>query len=308
MALAPGTMTYNGVTLGPGGTAQIVDVDGLTGLPANRNGDVARPNAQGMLAGYDFMGTRSITLDLEVTATGGNTMPVNLETLRAAFQMSTATQGGMSPLASQVLAYNFGQGGTTTTNPGYNRQVIARVRKVDAPVNIEFASGAFQYGIAHVSVLLESIDPTIYDANQQTGSTGLQASSGGFTFPATFPATFGTQSGGLLYCTNLGSTACYPLLTITGPCVYPRVEQQSTGVTLQFNTTLAATDILVVDCYNGTATLDGTVSRLNALAAGSYISTFTIPASATAQVVGFYSQDASPTGATLTVAWANCWA
>lgn len=296
MTLAVGLMTYNGITIGPGGQAQLVDVNGLTGLPANRSGDVSRPNADGMLAGYDFMGARTVTIDLEVPV-------ANIETVRQAFLMGRTTGGGMNPPASQVLVFNFGQG---SGGVGVNRQVTARCRKFDDTVDVAFAAGNWTAGIVSAAAQLVTVDPLIYDASTQTASVPLSTSSGGFTFPAAFPAGFGSQSGGLITAVNFGTVACPPLLTITGPCVTPRVQQQTSGVTLQFNTTLNSGDTLVVDCWAGSAILNGTASRLNVLAPGSFITAFQIqPGSNT---LGFYSSDASPTGATLTAKWSNCWA
>jgi hypothetical protein len=302
VTLTVGQLTYGGVTLGPGGIAQLVDIDGLTGLPTSRNGDVGRPNAAGMLSGSDFPGDRAITLDLEVTATGGNTMPQNLALLRQALQMTTVLGGGVNPPAGVVLGYNLGE---SYSGAGLNRQIAARVRKVDIPVNAGFAAGQYQYGVAKAAVLLDAVDPNIYDAVLQTASVGLTVATGGLTFPATFPATFGSQSGGLIYATNGGYSPCPPYMVITGPCTYPRIENQTTGVTLGFNTTLNTGDQLVVDCYAGSAVLNGTASRLNALAPASFINTFLLTPGL--NTVGFYSSDATATGATLTLNWRNTW-
>lgn len=309
MSLSAGNMTYNGVTLGPGGTAEIVSVQGLTGLPVNRTADVARPNAQGMLAGYDFTGDRQVTLTLEVTGnpSTATTMQENLTTLRQAFLMNTTCGGGVYGYANGVetpqLVYNLGEG---NGGVGVTRQITARCRKLDDTADVAFAAGNFQYGITQVQVLLDAVDPLIYDNNLQTASVGLTVATGGLTFPLTFPATFGSQSGGFIYATNSGSFACPPYITITGPCQNPRIEQQTTGVSVQFSTTLNTGDTLVVDAYSGSAVLNGTASRLNALAPGSYINQLSVPPGTS--TFGFFSSDATATGATMTVAWSNCWA
>lgn len=305
MSLSVGQLQYNGVTIGPGGVAQLTTVQGLTGLPTARTGDVAQPNRHGMLGGYDFMGTRSITINCEVTATSGNFMPVNLETLRAAMQMSQVAAGGISAFGGpQCLQFNFGQGGSGTV--GVNRWVAARIRKFDDTVDISFAGGNFQTGLAKVQILAETIDPFIYDTNIQTASVGLTTQTGGLTFPAGAPFLFGSQTGGVLQATNLGSVVGPCLMTVTGPCTNPRIEQETTGVTLQFNMTLGASDTLVLDTFYGSAILDGTVSRTNDLASGSYINAFGIQPGV--NNIGFFSSDATATGATLTVEWANTWA
>ena len=298
MSLSIGQLEYNGVIIGPGGTAQLTSVDGLTGLPTSRNQDVNRPNAQGMLGGWDFMGNRSITIAAEVTATGGNYMPVNLETLRAALLMSTGSTGGVNPDASQTLTFNLGTSG--------DRRVAGRVRKLDAPVDVAFIGSAGQSGIVKVSIMLDCIDPLIYDATTQSSTIGLTIATGGLTFPVTPPFTFGSQSGGNIYAVNNGSIAGPAYMTIAGPCLNPRVEQKTSGVTLQWNTQLNAGDSLVVDTFFGSAILNGTAPRLDVLAPGSYITAFDIQPGT--NDIGFYSDDVTDPGGTLTLEWANTWA
>lgn len=304
MSLALGQMTYNGANIGPGGIAQLAGVTGLTALPANRMGDVSRPNAHGMLGGYDFMGTRSVVMNLEVTAGGGNTMPVNLELLAEAMLMKTVAAGGVVPAdSSQILTYNFGQ---SMGGAGVNRRVCGRVRKFDAPIDIAFAADAYQHGVAHVSVLMECIDPLIYDAVVQSASVGLSQTSGGLTFPVTPPFLFGSQTGGLIFAANSGGIAGPAYMTIAGPCQNPLIQQQTTGVTIQFNTTLNTGDQLVIDTWAGSAVLNGTASRVNTLAPGSFIEPFTIAPGS--NNIAFFSSDSGPTGATLTLNWSNTWA
>lgn len=304
MTLTAGQATYNGVTIGPGGIAQWNTIVGLTSLPAVRTGNVVRPNDQGMLPGYDYLGERTVTFNLEIPGTpGGNTMQENLALVRAAFLPDTTLSGGIESASTQQLTFNLGEGNGTV---GVNRFVTCRCEEFQSPVDLAFVAGSFQAGYAVVAVQMSAVDPRIYDANVQSGTASLAVSAGGWTFPWTFPWTFTSSTGGLVTAVNSGSYECPPVITFTGPCLNPRVEQQTTGVTLQFNTQLVSGDVLVVDCWSGSATLNSTVSRLNALAPGSYPSAITVPPGS--NTFGFYSSDASPTGATMTVNWSNCWA
>lgn len=297
MSLSFGQMSYGGVTLGPSGTAQITKVDGLTGLPDVRNGDQPRPLAQGLMSGYDFLGGRVITLDLQVVAGSGMTMQQNLNALRTAFAITQSISGG--PLATPQLAFNFGE--QDLSGNGTVRFVVARVRKFDAQVDLPFAVNGGSFATPAVQMIAS--DPRIYDNTLQSSTVGLIVAAGGLTFPLTFPITFSASTGGLVTASNAGNIDCPPVITITGPVTNPRVQQQTTGQQLQFNLTMANTDVLVLDCYAQTATLNGTVSRMNTLAAGSQW--FTIqPGSNT---LGFYSSDASATGATMQVQWRNAW-
>lgn len=304
MTLAVGQASYNGLTFGPGTSFQWNTIDGLTGAPAVRSGNVPRPNDEGMLAGYDFYGERTVTFNLEVTAGSGNTMPQNLALARAAFLKSTSLGGGVNSLSppSTRLVFNLGEANGTI---GANRFVNARVEKFDDPVDAAFAAGAFTNGLATVAVQLSATDPRVYDATVQSASVGLTVAAGGWTFPWTFPWTFTSNTGSLITAVNNGAYPCPPYFTITGPCNNPRVQNQTTGVTLLFNTTLGASDTLTVDAFAGTALLNGTANRQNTLGPGSYISTFLInPGSNT---IAFYSSDGTVTGATLTMYWANTW-
>jgi hypothetical protein len=300
MTLTVGQLTYNGVTIGPSGIASLVTVDGLTGLPDIRNADVARPTAAGMLAGYDFAGARTITLVMELYAATGVTMQQNLNSLRAAFQPQQALGGGI--LATPQLVYNLGE--ADSSGNGTNRFVVCRPRKLAATVDTGFAAGAFTSGVATVTAQLVAVDPRIYDVTIQSSTVGLIVAAGGLTFPLTFPITFTTSSGNAVMTTNAGSTSSPPVITITGPCQNPRVENQTTGQQVQFNFTMASTDVLVLDCYAQTATLNGSVSRMNAFNPGSQW--FLIPPGGA--TIGFYSSDSSATGATMQVQWSNAWA
>jgi hypothetical protein len=303
MTLTIGQATYNGLQIGPGGFFQWNSIDGLTGLPAVRAGNVPRPNDQGMLAGYDYLGERTVTFNLEATAGGGNTMQENLALARAAFLPSTSLSGGMAPPAGQSLVFNLGEGNGAV---GVNRLVVCRCEKFDDTVDQGWSAGAFSYGIAQIAVQMSAVDPRIYDATLQSQTVGLTVAAGGWVFPWTFPWTFTTSTGGIIFATNSGSYTCQPVITITGPCLNPRIEQQTTGQTLQFNTQLATGDTLVIDCYAGSAVKNGAVSMLGTLAPGSYVTSIGVPPGA--NQFGFFSSDAVATAAQMTLAWANTWA
>ncbi len=308
VSLTIGQGQYNGVNIGPGSNVftQWNTIKGLTGLPDIRKGNVPRPNDEGMLAGYDFYGERTIEFNLEVTAGGGNTMQQNLNAVRQGLLKATSLGGGVNSLSPPPtrLYFNLGEQLSAGT-VGVTRFVNARVEKFEDTVDLGWAAGSWQGGLARIAVQMGAVDPRIYDANAQSASVGLTVAAGGWTFPWTFPWAFTSNTGSLITAVNNGIYACPPYFTITGPCVNPRVQNQTTGVTLQFNTTLNAGDTLTVDSFSGSAVLNGTASRLSTLAPGSYISTFLIqPGSNT---VAFYSSDGTVTGAQLTLYWANTW-
>lgn len=292
MTTAINSITYNGVTVGPGGTGHLISVQGLTGLPNNRNGDVSRPGAPGMLAGYDYPGDRPIVIQMDAAAGNGKTFYQNLTVLRAAFQMSQTCGGGVMPPAGQVLSFNFGEGTDS-------KQVCARVRKFDDTVDLAFSIGAF----TTISLQLDAVDPLIYDTTLQSASVGLTTPSGGLTFPATFPLVFGAQSGGIITAVNHGYSPCPGYFLINGPCINPRIEQQTTGITVKFNLTLNSGDQLAVNAYDGSAILNGSTSRVGQTAPGSYINTLQIVPGT--NQLAFFSDDGVATAATMTAYWRN---
>lgn len=306
VSLTVGQGQYNGVAFGPGSAnyAQWNTIKGLTGAPTIRTGNAPRPNNEGMLAGYDYYGERVVQFNLEVTGGGGNTMQQNLTAVRQAFQKSTTLGGGvnsLSPTATR-LYFNLGEGSGSV---GVTRFISARAEKFDDTVDLGWAGGGWLAGISRVAVQVVAVDPRIYDSNIQTATVGLTVATGGWTFPWTFPWTFTANTGTTITAVNSGTYSCPPFFTITGPCQNPRIQNQTTGVTLQFNTTLNSGDSLVVDAFSGTAVLNGTATRQNTLAPGSYIDTFLIaPGSNT---VVFYSSDGAVTGAQLTLNWASTW-
>ena len=119
------------------------------------------------------------------------------------------------------------------------------------------------------AVQLFAVDPRKYASAQSSASTGLASQSGGMTFNATFPLTFGTVGGGgLVTLTNAGNFQTPLTMTITGPVANPIVDNITTGQSLIFLITLASSDTLVIS-QAGTSlasiVLNGTASRRNAL-------------------------------------------
>lgn len=89
---------------------------------------------------------------------------------------------------------------------------------------------------------------------------------------------FGPTSGGALLCNNQGNYPTWPTFTLTGPLTNPRVTLQSTGEFFALNTTLSASDSIVIDMKAGTVYLNGTTTRYNTMVTGS--SWFTLPVGA----------------------------
>ncbi|MET8693639.1 hypothetical protein ABZV65_13970 [Streptomyces bauhiniae] len=161
--------------------------------------------------------------------------------------------------------------------------------------------------VANWSALVTAADPRLYEVDQQTGTTGLPAATGGLSFPATFPVTFSaTTVSGQIIADNAGSVGTRPVLTITGPVSAPSVSAlypDGSVRQLLYSLDLAAGDSLVIDIDAHSVLLTGGVSRRRFLnVSGGWPS---IPAGAS---VAFQFQGATynPT-AQLTVSWRSAW-
>lgn len=94
-------------------------------------------------------------------------------------------------------------------------------------------------------------------------STYNVVSSPMFAFPLSFGAS--TESGGAVVAVNSGNRGAPVVFTIYGPCVNPRIINDTLGLSLEFNTVVDATHYLVVDTYHRTVKLDGLENRRSAL-------------------------------------------
>jgi hypothetical protein len=275
---------YNGLSFGQDLTIGVVSSTGIDDLPDMATGDVQRPRDHGLLAGLDYLAGRSVVLNMVAWAGPGFTLAQVIDQLKAAF----------SPQVSTVSPLQFCRPGQTT------RQILCRARKFTGGVQ-----GGRTGGVWTGAVQLDAEDPRIYDAVQQSQLVTLPTPSSGMTFPATFPLTFGgtTGGGGQISANNAGDFATRPVAVIAGPCVNPRIENVTTGQSISLNITLGPSDTLTIDFDAHTVFLNGTGSRYAAVIPGSTF--FELPPGTS--LVEFFSQDASPTGATLTLTWSSAW-
>jgi hypothetical protein len=291
MTLANWVFTYAGLTIGGlANNVSVTQIQGLEDLSDIVAADVNRPRAPGMLAGLDFPAGRTVTMDLEVTAAAGKTLAQSVDTVKAALIPSMNTE---LPLAM------FFPGWTD------NRVFNSRVRKYTSAVNAGYVGG-----IALISgVQFTGVDPRLYGQTVQSTTVTLPTPSSGLTFPITFPLTFGgtTGGGGVITAVNTGTYPTPVIFTVTGPCVNPRIQNETTGTQLAFDITLGSTDTLTVSTDAQTAFFDVTGDVAFAIVPGSSFDNPNgyLPPGTTN--IGFFSSDASPTGATLTAKWQNAW-
>lgn len=160
---------------------------------------------------------------------------------------------------------------------------------------------------ANFSVLVTAGDPRRYAVDEQTGSTGLPTTSGGLTFPATFPVTVAaTTVAGQITAANPGSFETRPVLTIAGPVNAPSVlAQYPDGSVRQliYGQNLVTGDQLVIDTDAHSVVLNGTASRRRFLSVPNGWPT--IPAAST--VTYQFTSSSYSASALLTARWRSAW-
>lgn len=100
-------------------------------------------------------------------------------------------------------------------------------------------------------------DPRIYGVSQQNSGQITVLVGGGFIVPVVVPVVSSGSSGGSALVTNSGTTDSHPILTLVGPLTNPYVQNQTTGLAFQLDTTIPAGSSVIVDMYHKTVTLNG---------------------------------------------------
>lgn len=282
MTLQPYQSSFNGLTWGPGTDIQVVEIDGLRSMKT-RTSDETYPEDDGALPGIDLLDERTITYKLLIAAPQTMTVEQALAACAAAFQVIRDPAGGL-PL--QVML------------PGWSepRQLTARPINNDVPIDVNYSLQYIEF-----SAQMVAADPLIYSTTLHPLSTGLPSPTAGLPFNVTFPATFGSSTGGSVLVTNAGNYASRPVITITGPCINPLVSNGTSF--MSFNLTLGATDVLVIDMAAKSVTLNGSASRYNTVTTGS--AWWSLPPGNTTVV--FETGDGAQVAARMTIQWRDAW-
>lgn len=216
----------------------ITAVDGL-GIPTVRTGDNPRPSDYGAYFGRDFIGQRMVTLTVNVTGDNADETLSNWEALMAFWQLDTPDGSASMPLKFQL--------------PGRPvRRVNGRPRDAAPDYSIINA------GQMSAVLLFGTADPSIFDDIENSDAVGLADVGTGRLYPRAFPTAYGAGSaGGIITAVNDGNFPTRPVITITGPCTNPTVENVNTSERMQFVISLQSTDSLVIDIDADTVELNG---------------------------------------------------
>jgi hypothetical protein len=240
---------FGSFAFGAGTQHQIIDLDGLEGLPELRIQDDNRGYNDGAFSGRDFYNGRNLTFTINTFAGGGRTAHQNFDLLQAALQPQQT--------GTQTLSFLLSATDTAKT-------ISARVRSRKTRIDPEYT-----FGFIRSQVTMFCPDPRYYDAPSPSVKLYSPVLSGR-TYNKVFNRTYGfsltpTVTGTL---TNNGWVYTSPVVTVRGPATLPVVGNLNSGQALTFNGTLGTTDVLVYDLGNRTVQLNGSNAR-NLLLAGS---------------------------------------
>jgi hypothetical protein len=211
--------SYNGLTFGVGTNIEVSAIAGLGDVAAVRNSDQVRPNAYGMVGGYDYLGVRSIVMTLEVTPDSSGSLSLALDEVKEAFAPTT------DPANIKPFLFKL---------PGQDRRLInARARKLSAPIDLGYTGG-----IAIVNVQLDAIDPRIYESVQSF--TNILC------------------TGGTATVVNAGNCPTLPVAAIAGPCGGPTITNNNTGQSISLTAGAGFGQVFVVDFDAHTVEYQGT--------------------------------------------------
>ncbi len=112
-------------------------------------------------------------------------------------------------------------------------------------------------------------DPLRYSVTEYSTAIPQPTAGSGLTYPLSYALDYGTagESGSRIV-TNAGDAASFPTIAITGPCATPSVTLVASGLTIELDLALAASETVLIDTNAGTVTLAG-ADRLFALTARS---------------------------------------
>lgn len=248
--------------------------------------DARRPRGDGLLFGKDFLGGRTITLPLAISAPTEAEALAIYQTLRTAWR---ADKVRLTAGATATLRFR---------RAGRERLVYGRPRRFAEDLTLA------RQGVIKVVADFAAADDVFYDVTEQAKAVGLVATpSGGLVGPLGSPLSTTASSDRSVAITVDAPVPAWPTITISGPVTNPVVEVVGLW-RMEFRATLAYDQTLVVD----TRPWARTVKRNGSNLAGSLTRQST-PLSKAQIPSGTYElafRGASDTGtATATVRWRN---
>lgn len=237
----------SGTVLNPNApTAPFVDIIKISGLdtPELRTSERDHEGVDGGFLDAEFEKMRTIVLEGQVITNG-----VGTQTFLDQLKYEWAVGRGIQPFYFQ--------------HPEVNERLVY-VKGLGVRYDID---ELIRVGSCDVQFMCQAENPSIFDSSPVTvaisqGATLLT----GFGFPLGFPFGYGAPvSPAFTNAFNGGNRPATATITIPGPVTNPRIFNDTTGDVLDFTLVLSGTDVLTIDLYNRTVTLNGTASRRSAL-------------------------------------------
>ncbi|MGW0523048.1 hypothetical protein [Crossiella sp. NPDC003009] len=246
MALATEwTAEYCGLRVGePGSPMAFTELGGLLDMPPVRTADRAVLGRHGEITAADWLGPRTITATVEITAADRAEFEQVLNQVADAL-----VPGVLAPLSLRLP-------GVAGGGP---RFVLAKVRKRSGPLDI-----AYTHYRAEIAVEWYCPNPFLLDVDRQYASARLPSGQpgSGIRFPRAFPVAFGSAPDpGVLRLHNAGNGVAYPRLRVTGPVAMPRIVNLATGGELALRYVLLAGQWLDIDTGTREVLLNGAAPR-----------------------------------------------
>lgn len=277
---ADGQLQIGSLLMGTGTVYRLSALTGWDDLPPLDLADVPRPAADGYWAGSIYAAERIIQTDIVIVADAAS-YPAAVAALRAASAPSGGEQALAIRLGGQVL-----QAGVRCTG---------RVA----------GSDGYALGIDRVALKWTASDPRRYSATASTAQTAPPSSGAGISWPVSWPLTWPSAGiGGTAYVVNGGDWVTPVTITIRGPLTTPAVYRQDTGDVLELNTTLAASDVVVIDALADTLTVNGSFAKSLLTDRSAPVSSFMLPPGSTGLALRAAVTDPS---ASMTAVWRSAY-
>lgn len=248
-------LQYNGLVLDTAGIL-VKSVKGLADAPDISSQDQPLVARDGLAAGYDYLRGRTVQILLDVTGADVAEFNAAMTALNQAFSVGGQTE---LPLSFQV---NGIAGGNLA-------RINCRTRKF-SPIGV--TEDWINNGSAsEVAIELFATDPRKYSDAATTVTLSVAATPGGFTFPITFPLTFGAGgTSGLVAVNNLGNISTPPFFKIYGPITNPILRNETTGKQLSLALVINSGDYVDIDVKNSSVLLNGTANRYSSLSSSQW--------------------------------------
>ncbi len=264
-----GQLEWGGVLLGSGTAYRWAgDDDALTGWedsPGLDRGSVPRPARHGSWSGRDYAQDRVVSWKCMVGSGIVSEFGELVTTLRRATAISDSDED--APLVIRT------RGGETLLAYG---KIAQRFMPNNKAAGIGRGTASLQWICS---------DPRRYSVIEHSTAIPQPTAGGGLDYPLDYPLDYGAagESGSRII-TNAGDARSSPTIAITGPCATPSITLVDSGLTIELNLAIAASETVLIDTNAGTVTLGG-ADRLFALTARSIPpELFELPADADSEI------------------------